>query len=181
VGGEKRGVGKKPYGSSVYGGEKRGCELARVQRLLGEKIKMAVAKRVAGQELIQGGAVKGVAKTPGLFDVALDGGVRLKGDFDTGEGAETVEECGVEKKAEGSEGLEFEWVVGIVSGQHSRGGCRGFREGRGTVEHGDGHAAVVEFKGEGEADDTGSSDTDIGVVHALSLERDQSMCVFPLN
>jgi hypothetical protein len=38
-----------------------------------------------------------------------------------------------------------------------------------------------EFKGEGEADDAGSSDTNIGAVHGLSLEREESRCMFPLN
>jgi hypothetical protein len=172
VGGEKRGVGKKPDGSCLYGGEKRGCELARVQRLFGKKIEVTVAKRVSGQELIKGGAVKWVAKTPGLFDVALDGGVRLEGHFDTGEGTNVVEECGVKQKTEVGEGLELWGVVGVIGGQHSGCGGGGLRERGGSIEYGDRHAAVVEFKGEGEADDAGSSDADIRVVHGLSLERE---------
>jgi hypothetical protein len=110
---------------------------------------MAVAKRVAGQQFVEVGAVEGVAKTPGLCGVTLDGGVGLEGDLDTGETAEAVEECRVERKAEVGEGLELGRVVGVVSGEHSGSGGRGLGEWSGTVEHGDRQAAVVEFKGEG--------------------------------
>jgi hypothetical protein len=144
--------------------------LARVQRLLGEEIAMAVAKRVARQEFVDVGAVEGVAKTPGFRDVTLDGGVGLEGDLETGETVETVEECGVERKAEVGERLELRRVVGVVSGEHSGSGGGGLGEWSGTIEYDDGHASVVEFKGEGEADDAGSGDTDVGMAHGLSLE-----------
>jgi hypothetical protein len=155
--------------------------LARVHRLFGTKIEVTVAKRVAGQELIKGGAVKRVAKTPGLFDVALDGGVRLEGHLDSREETDAVEECGVKQKTEVGEGLELWGVVGVVGGQHSSCGGGGLRERGGPIEHGDSDAAMVEFKGKGEADDAGSSNADIGAVHGLSLEREQSRCVFPLS
>jgi hypothetical protein len=48
-----------------------------------------------------------------------------------------------------------------VSGQHSGSGGRGLGEGSGTVKHCDGHAAVVEFESEGEADDAGPGDADV--------------------
>jgi hypothetical protein len=172
MGGEKRGVGKKPDGSCLYGGEECGRELAWVQRLLCEQIKGAVTKRVAGQEAVEVGAVERVAKTPGLFDVALDGGVCLEGHFDTGEGTNAIEECGVKQKTEVGEGLELRGIVGVVGSQHSGCGGGGLRERGGSIEYGDRHTAVVEFKGEGEADDAGPSNADIGVVHGLSLERE---------
>jgi hypothetical protein len=89
-------VGKKADGSSLHDGEECRCKLARVHRLLGEEIAMAVTKRVAGQEFVEVGAFEGVAKTPGFRDVTLDGGVGLEGDLETGETVETVEECRVE-------------------------------------------------------------------------------------
>ena len=93
----------------------------------------------------------------------LQGGVGLEGDVDAGESADALEEVRIERQAEGSQRQELGRVVGIVGSQHSR-GCRGgFGEWHALVKHGDAVAAEVEFKGEGEADDAGASDADVGI------------------
>jgi len=67
------------------------------------------------------------------------------------------------------ERAELGRVGGIACGEHSRGGGGGFGEWCGLVDYGDTEATVLEFDGEGEADDAGAGDADVGVVHELSL------------
>ena len=67
-------------------------------------------------------------------------------------------------------------VVGIAGSQHSSGGGGGFGERGGSVKHGDADVAVMEFEGEGEADDAGPGDADVMIrkgrgVHRISLVR----------
>jgi len=61
------------------------------------------------------------------------------------------------------------WSVWVFGGQHSCGSCRCFRERGGTVEYGDSEALSIEFKSKREADNAGSGDADVGVVHCNSL------------
>jgi hypothetical protein len=61
-------------------------------------------------------------------------------------------------------------VVGIVGCEHAGGGGGGFGEWGRAVEDGDAGAAVVEFEGEGEADDAGSGDAYVGLLHGTSLD-----------
>jgi hypothetical protein len=72
--------------------------------------------------------------------------------------------------------MEWGWIVGIAGGQHSGGCGGGFGERGGSIEHGDSHAAAVEFESQGEADDAGPGDADVmirkdRVVHGISLVR----------
>jgi hypothetical protein len=99
----------------------------------------------------------------------LQSGVGLEGDVDARESAEAVEEVRIERQAEGSQREEFGRVVGIVGSQHSRGRRGRFGEWHALVKHGDAVAAEVEFKGEREADDAGSSDAQVRVMHVISL------------
>src|SRR5258708_33597776 len=87
---------------------------------------------------------------------------------------EAVEEGGIKREAQVSEGAELGQVVGIAGGQHSGGGGGGFAERGGLIQYGDAGAAVMEFEGEGEADDPGPSDADVmirkaRVVHGIRL------------
>jgi hypothetical protein len=66
--------------------------------------------------------------------------------------------------------MERRGVVGIVCGEHTGGGGGGFGEWSGAVKDGDAGAAVVKFEGEGEADDTGSGDAHVGLLHGTSLD-----------
>lgn len=56
-------------------------------------------------------------------------------------------------------------VVGIAGGEHAGGGGGCLGEGSAAVEDGDAGSAVMEFEGEGEADDAGSGDADVGALH----------------
>ena len=53
--------------------------------------------------------------------------------------------------------------------QHTRGRSGRFSERSALIKHGDTVAAVVEFKSEREADDSSSSDAQVGVMHGISL------------
>jgi hypothetical protein len=99
----------------------------------------------------------------------LKGGVGLEGDADAGESAEAVEEAGVEREAEIGEGAELGCVVRIGGGEHSGGGGGRFAEGSGLVKYGDTDAVVVEFEGEGKANNASPGDADVGMVHGISL------------
>jgi hypothetical protein len=93
----------------------------------------------------------------------LQGGVGLEGNANAGEGAEAVEEGGIEGEAEVREGMELEWVMGIGGGEHSSGGGGGFGEGRRLVEYSDGDTAVVEFEGKRKADHAGTGYADVRI------------------
>jgi hypothetical protein len=97
----------------------------------------------------------------------------LEGDESTGEIVEVIEEGGIEREAEVGKGTELGWVVGIAGGQHSGGGGRGFVERGGSLQHGNAYAVAVEFESEGEADDAGPGDANVGirrgVMHGISL------------
>jgi hypothetical protein len=82
---------------------------------------------------------------------------------------ETVKEGWVERKTEVCQRLESGWVVGVACGKHARCGGGGFGERESPVENSDVQTAAVKFQGKGEADDTGSGDADVGVVHEFSL------------
>jgi hypothetical protein len=103
----------------------------------------------------------------------LQGGLSLEGDESTGEIVEVIEEGGIEREAEVRKGAELGWVVRIAGGQHSGGGGRGFAERGGSLEHGNAGAVAVEFESEGEADDAGPGDANVGirrgVMHGISL------------
>jgi hypothetical protein len=107
---------------------------------------------VRGEDVVGGGDVVGKR---------LQGGVGVEGNANAGEFADAFEEGGVEREAEVGERTELRGVVGVGGGEHSGGGGGGFCERGVALEHGDAEAAVVEFKGEGEADDAGTSDADI--------------------
>ena len=59
----------------------------------------------------------------------------------------------------------------IAGGEHSGSGGGGFGEWRRLFEDGDADAPVVEFEGEREADDAGSGNADIRMLHEISLVR----------
>ena len=69
--------------------------------------------------------------------------------------------------------MERRGVVGIVCGEHTGRGGRGFGEWSGALEDSDAEAAMVEFEGEREADDAGPGDANVGirggVMHGISL------------
>jgi hypothetical protein len=99
----------------------------------------------------------------------LQGRVSLEGDADSRESADTVEEVGIEREAEGGQRQELGRSLRIMSGQHTGGRSGRFGKRSAPVKHGDSVAAVVELKGEREADDAGSSNAQVGVVHGVSL------------
>ena len=104
----------------------------------------------------------------------MQGGVGLEGNANAGEVAEAVEKVGVEGDAEVGEGAELGWIVGIANGQHSGRGGGGFGEGGRSIKYCDMKTPAIQFEGEGETDDTGSGDADVGirrrwVVHEISL------------
>jgi hypothetical protein len=80
---------------------------------------------------------------------------------------------GIERDAEIGEEAELGRVVGVVCGEHTGGGEGGLGEWGTPVEDSYAGSAMVQFKGEGEADDAGTSDTDIwrgvGAMHKISL------------
>ena len=87
---------------------------------------------------------------------------------------QAIEKARVELEAEVGKGMELRGIVRVVGGEHAGGSGGGFGEWGSAVEHGDTGAAVMEFEGEREADDTGSGDADVGirrrwVVHEISL------------
>jgi hypothetical protein len=174
--GEDARMGAEVDGGGAYGGEKGVSELTGVEAVFLEENEMVVAGVECGKDLGEVCRREFASWGGDAGWKGLQGGVGLEGDLNTGENAEAVEERWVEREAKVGEGAELGWVVRIAGGQHSGCGGRGFRERRGLVEHGDRHAAVVEFKGEGEADDAGTGDTDVGigkgrVVHGISLVR----------
>lgn len=98
----------------------------------------------------------------------------MEGNADAGESLQAIEEGWIEREAEIGESSELWRVVGILGGEHAGGGGGGFGEGSGAVEDSDADTPMVEFKGEGEADDAGPRDEDAGirrrgVVHGISL------------
>jgi hypothetical protein len=109
------------------------------------------------------------ACSSGVGRNGLQGGVGLEGDADSGESVDAVEVVGIERQAEGGQRQELGRVVGIVGSQHACGRRGRFGEWLALVKYCDAVASVVEFKGEGETDDAGSSDAEVGVMHGISL------------
>ena len=86
------------------------------------------------------------------------------------------EPVGVEREAEVGERLQCWGIFGIVRGEHSGGGGGGLGERKSLIEEDDGGAATVEFEGEGDADDAGAGDADVGVMHRKSLVALEEVC-----
>lgn len=82
---------------------------------------------------------------------------------------EALEESGIEGDAEFGQRAKLGGIVWVGGGKHSGGGRRGFGERRGLFKHGDARAAMMEFEGERETDDTGPSYADIRMLHKTSL------------
>jgi hypothetical protein len=145
-----------------------------------EEGKRAVARDERGQELSQVfGRELGVC-AGGTMREGLQGGVGLEGNADVREKVKTFEEVGVEREAEICQVTDPGRVVGIGAGQHSGGGGGGFGKWGGPFQHGDMAAATVKFEGKGEADDAGPGDTDVGMVHGISLvcpRKGYSLCI----
>ena len=99
----------------------------------------------------------------------MQGKTGVEGNGDAGQMMQAVEKARVELEAEVGEGMELGSIVWVGGGQHAGGGSGGFGERSSAVEHGDMGAAVMEFEGKREADDAGPGDTDVGVVHGISL------------
>jgi hypothetical protein len=78
---------------------------------------------------------------------------------------QAVEKCRVELEAEVGKGMELGSIVWVGGCQHPGCGGGGFGEWGRAIEDSDTDAAMVEFEGKREADDTGSGDADIGVMH----------------
>jgi hypothetical protein len=152
-------------------GEKCRGELTGVEAVLVEEDKPVFSWHECGKQMGKiFGCEFGVCRS-GVGRNRLQGGVGLNGDVDAGESVDAAEEVGIERLAEGGQRQELGWVVGIVDSQHARGRRGGFGEWLALVKHGDAVAAVVEFKGEGEADDAGSGDAEVGMMHGISLVR----------
>ena len=81
-----------------------------------------------------------------------------------------AEPAGVERKAEIGEGLQSGGIFRIVRGEHACCGGGGLGEGEAGFEDGNVGSAVMEFEGEGEADDPGAGDTDVRVLHKKILD-----------
>jgi len=115
----------------------------------------------------------GVGENAGCVDgvgwEGLQGGVGLKRNADAGESVDAVEELGVEREAEVGKRQELGWSVRVGGSEHTCGGVGGFGEGRVAIEHRDSEAAAVQLKLEGEADDAGAGDADVGMLHETSL------------
>ena len=79
-------------------------------------------------------------------------------------------------------------VVGVLRGEHSGGGMEASARGA-PVEDGDTETAVMEFEGEGEADDASAGDADVGirgrrVLHGISLvgfRREDIVWMYPIR
>ena len=95
----------------------------------------------------------------------------MEGNSDPGEFVETIEKSCIERQTEIGELTQRSGIVRVAGGEHSRGGCPGFGERLPLIEDGDAESAMVEFEGEREADDAGSSDADVGTMHKISLVR----------
>ena len=78
---------------------------------------------------------------------------------------EAVEKGRVEGETEIGERGELLGIVRVARGQHPGGCGGGFGEGDRAIEDGNTGSAAVEFEGEGETDNAGSGDADIGVLH----------------
>jgi hypothetical protein len=169
--GEYGGVGAKIDGGGADCSEKCGGELARVEALLVEEDETVVAGDECWEEVGKVFGGEFVCCVWGGGWECLQGGSGLKGDADAGESVEAIKEVGIEREAEIGKGTKLRWVVRIGGGQHSGGGGRRFGEGSGLVKDGDADAAVVEFEGEGEADDAGACDADVGMAHGISLGK----------
>ena len=155
--------------SGVDGGQKRWGELTGVDALLVEEEEAMVAGSECGQKISEISSGELAVYDAGAMRNRLQGREGLKGDRDAGESVDAIEEVGVEREAEGGKRQELGRVLRITDGQHTRGGSGRFSEWSSLVKHGDTVAAVVEFKGEREADDSGSSDAQVGVMHGISL------------
>jgi len=84
---------------------------------------------------------------------------------------ETLEEVWIEREAEVCELAQRRGIVGIAGGKHSGGSRGGFAERLRLIEDGDAETVAMEFERERKADDAGSSDADVGVMHKTSLVR----------
>ena len=82
---------------------------------------------------------------------------------------QTIKKSGVKPEAEAGEGMELGSIVWVGGSKHAGGGSGGFCEWGCAVEHDDMDAAMMKFEGKREADDAGSGDADVGVVHGISL------------
>jgi hypothetical protein len=91
---------------------------------------------------------------------------------------EAVEEGWVEGEAQIGERGKLLGIVGIAGGEHA--GCSGggFGEWGAAVEDDDAGSPMVEFEGEGEADDAGSGDADVGALHKISLDGRREVIVW---
>jgi hypothetical protein len=156
-------VGAEIDGGCVDGGEECGGEFAGIEAMFVQKSEGLVAWVELGQQAREffwgeevglGGRIYG-----------LEGDVGVEGDLVARKGLEAVEEGWVEGEAEIGEGAKLRRIVRIASGEHAGSGGGGFGEGGAAIENGDAGSAVVEFEGEGEADDAGSGDADVGALH----------------
>jgi hypothetical protein len=66
--------------------------------------------------------------------------------------------------------LELLGIFGVVGGEHAGCGVGRFSEGSVAFKEGDGGAAAMELEGEGEADDAGTRDAVVRMVHRRSLD-----------
>lgn len=163
--------------------------MPRVEAVFLEKEETAVAGDQRGKEMSKvcwGEFVAWLTCFENAWRNGLKGGVGLEGNANTGKNVKAVEEGGIEREAQVGEGAKLGWVVGIACGEHSGGSGGGFGEGNGLIEHGDAGAVVMEFEGEGEANDACPGDADVlirrrRVLHGTSLERDQGRCTLPRN
>jgi hypothetical protein len=137
--------------------------------LLVEKDEAVVAGMERGEEVGEFVCGEDVGGSRDVRRERLQGGAGVEGDADAREGVDAIEKGRVEGEAEFGERTELRGIVGVVGGEHSGGCGGGFGERSGAVEHGDAETAVVEFESERKADDTGSGDTDVGVLHKISL------------
>ena len=100
----------------------------------------------------------------------LQGGFCVEGNRDAREVFEMSEPTGVEREAEVRKWLQRGRIFGIVRGEHACGGGGGLSERNARLEDGDACSAAMEFECEGEADDAGAGNTDVGLLHKKILD-----------
>jgi hypothetical protein len=93
-------VGPEVDGGGMYGGEKCGGELARVEAVLVEEDETVVAGVECGKEAGELCGGQFVVCDGDFGREGLQGGVSLEGDANAGENAEAIEEGGIEREAE---------------------------------------------------------------------------------
>ena len=147
-------------------GVQRGVQVARVQALFPAEAEGSGIRREGGQQEI--------ARLAG--GVSFQNLLRLDRDGVAAAVADSLEKRRVEFKRQVREGLQRGRVVRVVRRQHTGGGAAG-QAGVVAVQHDDVPSSQAEFQSEGKADDAGSGDDDVGVLHCVHGTGMRAMAV----